>query len=116
MCAETASGNAQSLGLSDKCSEGLDQQQIGGVIRQFRLVDAVAASNVPAFDHSALARALSVAVAQSIDANNLPIHNVELCLAEATPVATTESVRFTAFEQCWRYVLCRAELCKAHHY
>ena len=50
---------------------------------EFRLVDANAASNKEAFDHQALATALTDSSGETVEAHNLPITNVEISLSPA---------------------------------
>jgi len=64
--------------------------------KEFRLVDAEAASNERAFDHSLLAALLSDATGESVDPHNLPLGTVEIELAPRV-------VEFTAVGQSWRY-------------
>ena len=64
--------------------------------KEYRLVDAKSATNNSAFDHSALAAALSEAIEQTVDANNLPLRDV--CI-DLNPTI----VRFTAFDKQWIY-------------
>lgn len=66
------------------------------VIKEFRLVDAKAATNQAAFDHQALATALSQISGQTIDQNNLPLTNIEIKLSPLT-------VSFDAFDQRWLF-------------
>ena len=72
---------------------------------QYRLVDAAAGTNQPAFDHQALATALAEASAQAVKPGQLPISDITLNLAPLT-------VSFTAFEQRWRFDA-RTEHCQA---
>ena len=64
--------------------------------REYRLVNAEATSNVPAFDHNALAGLLSEVAESSIDPHNLPISDIVI---ELDPVV----VQFKAFDKSWRY-------------
>jgi len=64
--------------------------------KEFRLVDAAAASNECAFDHDLLAALLSEATGESIDLYNLPLSAVEI---EPAP----RVVEFSAMGQSWRY-------------
>ena len=64
--------------------------------REFRLVDAGAASNELAFDHVALAEALAQVCGQSIDSNNLPISRVEIILSPL-------HIQFMAFDKRWLF-------------
>ncbi|WP_417466195.1 DPP IV N-terminal domain-containing protein [Kordiimonas sp.] len=86
---------------------------------EFRLVDAVAATNTAAFDHEVFASALSEAANQPVDKDNLPIGEVTFTLSSpstgdasadmAAPVSAKE-IRFTAFGERFLYqvdrVLC----------
>ena len=65
--------------------------------KEFRLVDAEAASNERAFDHDLLAALLSEATGESVDSHNLPLSAVKIELAPRV-------VEFTAVGQSWRYV------------
>ncbi|MDG1818435.1 MAG: DPP IV N-terminal domain-containing protein [Porticoccaceae bacterium] len=62
----------------------------------YRLVDAEAGSNIDAFDHSAVARALAQATNESVDPDNLPLTDLDLTQAPAT-------LFFSAFGQRWAY-------------
>lgn len=64
--------------------------------RQYRLVDAKALTNEPAFDHSALAKALAQASEQEVNAEDLPIGHITMTLSPLT-------VRFTAFGRYWQF-------------
>ena len=64
--------------------------------KQYRLVDAKAATNSEAFDHQALANALSEKVGQDVSAMNLPLNQVEICLSP-------RKVLFDAFDKRWAY-------------
>ena len=80
-----------------------EQQLKGGTI--FRLVNADAGSNEPAFDHNALAEALSQAVGEQVDAVNLPINFRNII----SPVDMTISLEpltlsFTAFNKRWKFI------------
>ena len=46
--------------------------------KEFRLVDAKAATNSLAFDHEAVAKALAKLVGKSVDFENLPINGVSI--------------------------------------
>jgi dipeptidyl-peptidase 4 len=69
--------------------------------KEFRLVNARDGSNTPAFDHASLARALTKAAGETVNAEALPIRLVAMQLDPATP--TSLVVRFSAFEQRWRF-------------
>ena len=58
----------------------------------FRLVNAEATTNLEAFDHQALARSLVEVTHKNIEANNLPIHKVQITLCPL-------QVRFFAFDK-----------------
>lgn len=64
--------------------------------REYRLVDAVAATNSVAFNHQALANALEVASGEKADADKLLISNLDFNLAAG-------EISFSAFEQRWIY-------------
>lgn len=64
--------------------------------KEYRLVDAEAGSNRAAFDHVALAEALTKVSGQEADANDLPIKDVSIYLSSKT-------VEFTAFEKVWTF-------------
>lgn len=63
---------------------------------EYRLVNASCASNVIAFDHSALAKSLGRSMGESIDPANLPIKHVTLNLSPL-------QVRFQAFRKHWLF-------------
>ena len=70
--------------------------------KEYRLVDATVVTNDVAFDHSRLAAALAEAVKQEIDANNLPINNIDMRFD--SPSSTTKKIdtlHFTAFDKHW---------------
>ena len=69
--------------------------------KEFRLVDAKAATNTIAFDHNALAIALEQVSDQSVDHENLPVSYVAINLSTATP--SVVSVSFVAFDQHWKF-------------
>ena len=62
--------------------------------KEYRLVDCSAASESAAFDHQALADALSVCARKKIDMNRLPITQVDMGLSPL-------QVSFVAFERNW---------------
>ena len=62
--------------------------------QSYRMVDAKAASNVAAFDHAGLAKALSVEAAVDVDPENLVLNDLEFQSGHLT---------FTAFDQHWVY-------------
>ena len=64
--------------------------------KEYRLVDAKAATNELAFDHTALAVALAEVAKETVDATNLPIEKVKMTLDPLT-------VSFGAFDKCWRF-------------
>ncbi|MCT2533454.1 S9 family peptidase [SAR92 clade bacterium H231] len=71
----------------------------GGSVRfgkEYRLVDAKAATNILAFDHEALAEALAGSSLEVIDCSNLPINQVEIDLAPLV-------IKFTAFDKRWEF-------------
>ena len=63
---------------------------------EFRRVDADHHENRPAFDHIALARALSMASGEAVDERKLPVADVEL-------FEEFDVVEFTAFKKRWRF-------------
>ena len=63
---------------------------------EYRLVNPADASNQRAFDHQALATALSHASERTIDPNNLPITDIEIHLSPL-------QVSFFAFAQHWQF-------------
>ena len=74
----------------------IDKESTVKIGKEFRLVDAKAASNSAAFDHDALAQALAQASGQTVDKEDLPISSVDISLA---PLA----VSFVAFDQHWLF-------------
>ena len=76
---------------------------------EFRLVDAQALSNNPAFDHIALAQALEKISKQDVDAEDLPIGDLSLSLS---PSFSPLTVRFSAFDQSWLFD-CNSQDCTA---
>ena len=64
--------------------------------KEFRLVDAEAATNELAFDHDQLAALLTEETGATVDPHQLPFSNVNI---ETEP----RVVEFTALGQCWRY-------------
>lgn len=62
--------------------------------KQYRLVDAKAATNEIAFDHHALGEALAKASGETVDVNNLPIKQLVFTLSPLT-------VTFSAFVKLW---------------
>ena len=73
---------------------------------EYRMVDAVAQCNELAFDHEALANALSIAAQREVFAHKLPIESVDFDL---TPLR----VRFTAFDRRWVFDAKSAECAEA---
>ncbi len=61
---------------------------------QYRLVDAATANNKVAFDHDVLARSLARASGEKVDADNLPLGDLDITLS---PLAFT----FSAFDKRW---------------
>lgn len=68
--------------------------------KEYRLVNARNASNKVAFDHDALAKALTKISNQSIDKNQLPLILVNMTLSTALGLA---DVSFTAFGKRWYF-------------
>ena len=64
--------------------------------REYRLVDANAATNLPAFDHQALADALTAFSEQSVDPKNLPISDINITLSPL-------HIRFQSLGQYWLF-------------
>lgn len=64
--------------------------------REYRIVDPVAGSNTPAFDHEAFAKLLQDEVSKPIDHRNLPIENVEITSLPLT-------LEFDAFDSRYAY-------------
>ena len=64
--------------------------------KEFRLVDAAAGSNDIAFDHATLAKALAQASGETINAEDLPISKIDLCLS---PLQLT----FDAYGKRWSF-------------
>jgi len=62
--------------------------------KQYRLVNAAATKNEPAFNHTELATALSHTANEKVDPNNLPITQLEFTF-------TPWTISFTAFQQRW---------------
>ena len=62
--------------------------------KQYRLVAAKNRTNAVAFDHRCMARLLAEAVGQKVNAEDLPIQNVEISIS---PLQVT----FDAFERSW---------------
>ena len=75
--------------------------------REYRLVNAKAATNELAFDHGALASALAETLKQTVDKDQLPISAVKFELdASEKPSA----IRFSAFDKSWLFELSDAVL------
>ena len=72
---------------------------------RFRVVDAKAETNSPAFDHDAVSTALTRASNETVAADNLPISFLDLSKAP-------EQILFTAFDKRWLYHS-DSELCEA---
>jgi dipeptidyl-peptidase 4 len=66
------------------------------IATEYRLVNAKTASNTQAFDHTALASALSEVVHQAVDAASLSISHLAFDLEQ-------ESVTFDALDQRWQF-------------
>ncbi|MDB9724458.1 S9 family peptidase [bacterium] len=69
---------------------------VGELKHEYRVVDAKVKTNQVAFDHIALARALSLASGEEVSEHNLPITAIELSLSPLL-------VAFTAFEKRWQF-------------
>lgn len=64
--------------------------------KEFRFVDASAASNIPAFDHRMLADFLARMTNESVDFQNLPLSNVNVCVSPRV-------IDFQAFSRGWSF-------------
>ena len=73
----------------------------GVVCKQYRIVDAEAATNDLAFDHAGLARALSNASGQEVKADNLPFDFFTMSLSSGC-------IAFQAFDKHWVYSVSQA--------
>lgn len=69
--------------------------------REYRLVDADAASNVVAFDHAKLAAGLSECSDGPVDHTKLPIEQLEMTLSDGV----LASLHFVAFGKIWDYTI-----------
>ena len=85
-------------------------QGVGALFgREYRLVNAENKNNTPAFDHQALAAALMAASDhKTVDANNLPLDDLEISLSPLR-------VSFTAFDKRWCY-FADSHTCEAIQY
>ena len=63
---------------------------------EYRLVDAKALTNKPAFDHQVMAEALALASEQKVKAESLPLSDVSISLSPL-------NVHFAAFNRHWEY-------------
>ena len=73
--------------------------------KEFRLVNAVTATNTLAFNHQYLARALAEAVGQPVDAANLPINNLNgQVTATIEMTVNPVTLQFTAFDKRWVFI------------
>jgi dipeptidyl-peptidase 4 len=79
--------------------------------KEYRLVNARDGSNIPAFDHAALARALAKSTGESVSVDALPIRLVAMQLLDPVSPASLV-VCFSAFEGRWRYSL-GSHVCEA---
>ncbi|MDB4077777.1 DPP IV N-terminal domain-containing protein, partial [Porticoccaceae bacterium] len=82
------------------------------IAKSFQWVDANTATQGQAFDHQALAQALSTAAAQSVDPQDLPLADITMQLDEQSPSPQIASLQFTALEQRWDYC-CASQCCRA---
>ena len=64
--------------------------------KEYRLVNADTSSNELAFDHAALANALSKVTKENVSAKDLPIRKITIALSPLT-------VSFAAFNKCWSF-------------
>jgi dipeptidyl aminopeptidase/acylaminoacyl peptidase len=71
--------------------------------KEFRLVNAEAASNELAFSHETLAKALAEASGESVDANNLPINNLDHAIPTIEISPNSLVVNFMAFGKRWEF-------------
>ena len=76
--------------------------------QHYRLLDAKEGTQQAAFDHQALALALSVATGSEVQADNLPLTDLDLTEAPAT-------IAFTAFNKRWSYTADTAECAQLSH-
>ena len=74
------------------------KEPLGKWDKEYRLVNAKAGTNTPAFDHDVLASVLAETVHQDVDKNRLPISDVQLQLDAAEHV---NKIRFSAFDKHW---------------
>lgn len=74
------------------------RNDLPGGRREFILVDAVAASRGPAFDHGKLAAALADQLGKEISSEKLPLEQIEFVEDDA-------AVRFTADDKYWKFTL-----------
>ena len=82
-------------------NEQVDSNLFG---KEYRLVDAEFSTNCVAFDHEALAAALSKAIGQDVDARDLPITKVEMVLApKNASTRTVSEVHFFAYDKKWLF-------------
>ena len=73
------------------------QTLVGGTLNnEYCLVDVQSKAKKAAFDHQALAQALGQSTEKAVDANHLPITDLDFTLSPLT-------VCFTAFEQRWQF-------------
>lgn len=73
--------------------------------KEFRLVNARTANNIPAFNHESLASALAEAVSQPVDAYDLPINNLNGQVTITIEMKLDPLVlRFTAFDKRWEFI------------
>lgn len=100
-------------GTSPLKPDGCDNNNTGAqfysppVGKEYRLVNALAKTNQPAFNHERLAAALAKASEKNVDSKNLPVASLSIQLS---PQALATQVRFTAFEKSWLYDI-QTELC-----
>lgn len=80
-----------------------EREVIGG--KEYRLVNAGAQTNDAAFDHEALASALSEVTNELVSVKDLPINNVEITLSPKT-------VKFRAFNKHWIFDSVSKKCCK----
>lgn len=74
----------------------IDKEPSVSIGKQYRLVNAKAWTNEPAFDQAALATALANAAGKEVNVKDLPISQVSISLSPLI-------VRFSAFNQHWQF-------------
>ena len=73
--------------------------------KEFRLVNAETSSNQRAFDHNVLAKALSDAAGQPVNAKHLPINDLNSQITATIEMTLNPlTLKFTAFGQRWEFL------------